>query len=275
MSGRRSVTVGMLQSPSEPCAATHSPAQTLVKGLSLLRAFAAGEQHLGNKELADRTGLPRPTVSRLAGVLVELGYLRYSDHLGKYALGAGVLTLAYPMAAGLAIRHIARPFMKQLADEIGGQVSMGLTYGTSMVFIETSRSPRHRHSLPELGATTPILSSAMGRAYLAALSPAHRAVQIQRLRLEDPVRWAAFHERAIQAAARDYVHLGFTRSLGDSHKALHACAVPLRTRIDCEIVVVNCSVMSHTLRRGQLEDSIGPHLIATCRQIDTACGQHY
>lgn len=272
MSGRRTVMANVLRSPAEP-AIEHSQAQTLVKGLSLLRAFAAGEQHLGNKDLADRTGLPRPTVSRLAGVLVELGYLRYSDHLGKYALGAGVLTLAYPMAAGLAIRHIARPFMKQLADEIGGQVSMGLTYGTSMVFIETSRSPRHRYSLPELGATTPILSSAMGRAYLAALPPARRAAQLQCLRLEDPVHWAAFHEKTVQAAAHDYVQHGFTRSLGDSNKELHACAVPLRTRIDNEIVVVNCSVVAHTLRRGQLENVIGPQLIVACRQIDGACGQ--
>lgn len=52
-------------------------ARTLSKGFELLRSFRPGEQYLGNKELAERTGLSKPTVSRLTGVLVQLGYLRY------------------------------------------------------------------------------------------------------------------------------------------------------------------------------------------------------
>jgi len=272
MSGRRSTDVKLPTSPESAGARAGNQAQTLIKGLSLLRVFSGNEQYLGNKDLAERTGLPRSTVSRLAGVLVKLGYLRYSDHLGKYALGAGVLTLAYPMIASLAIRHIARPFMKELAEEIRGQASMGMVYGTSMVFIETSRSSRHRHTLPEMGATTGILISAMGRAYLARLSPAERELAMQQLREEDPVYWAA-HSHKVDQAVQDYHRQGFVCSYGDARKELHACGVPLRTRLDNEILVVNCSVPAHSLRPGQLENDIGPKLVAVCRQIDFACGQ--
>ena len=39
--------------------------QGLARGLSVLRAFRPGESALGNAEIAARTGLSRPTVSRL------------------------------------------------------------------------------------------------------------------------------------------------------------------------------------------------------------------
>jgi DNA-binding IclR family transcriptional regulator len=268
MSGRRS-------SASMPVPAdvgTIEGAQTLVKGLAVLRAFRAGERYLGNSEMAERTGLTRPTVSRLAGTLVQLGYLRYSESLGKYSLGTALLALAYPMLAGLPIRQIARPLMKGLADEIEGQVSMGMAGDGEMVFIESSRSPRHRHTLPEVGATTSMLASAMGRACLAALAPDAREAVLAQLQAKEPVLFDEFADKVAQAS-RDLLRLGFTRSFGDVRPELHACAVPLRTRIDGELVIVNCSVPAYKLKKGQLEAGIGPQLVAVARQIDSAMGQ--
>src|SRR3546814_11280775 len=40
-------------------------AMNLARGLEVLRAFSASAPLLGNREIADRTGLPKPTVSRL------------------------------------------------------------------------------------------------------------------------------------------------------------------------------------------------------------------
>jgi hypothetical protein len=46
-------------------------ATTLARGLRLPRAFRSDDEHyLGNKELAERTGLPKATVSRLSYTLV-------------------------------------------------------------------------------------------------------------------------------------------------------------------------------------------------------------
>lgn len=247
-------------------------AQTLVRGLALLRAFGADEAYLGNKELAERTGLARSTVSRLAKILVELGYLRYAHSIGKYALGTGVLTLAYPLLASLTMRQLARPFMKDLAEAAGGQVSLGMAAGASMVFIETSRSRAHRHTQPEAGATVPILASSMGRAYLAVMERLRREEFVGKLRAVDPVGWAA-HGDKVESSVVDYCRLGFTRSFGDIRKEMHACAVPLRSRIDGEVVVMNVSVPAYTLKRGQLENSIGPRLVVAARHIDDAVGR--
>ena len=55
----------------------------LARGLELLRAFSFDDSFLGNQEIAARTGLPKPTISRLTHTLTKLGYLNYSERLGK------------------------------------------------------------------------------------------------------------------------------------------------------------------------------------------------
>jgi hypothetical protein len=59
----------------------------LSRGLEVLRCFGPRDRWLANQEIARRTGLAKPTVSRLAYTLTRLGHLRYSDTENKYALG--------------------------------------------------------------------------------------------------------------------------------------------------------------------------------------------
>jgi DNA-binding transcriptional ArsR family regulator len=69
----------------------------LARGLEILRCFRPGEIYLTNTELAKRTGLPKPTISRLTHTLTRLGYLEYSEDQGRYQLGSGVLALGYSL----------------------------------------------------------------------------------------------------------------------------------------------------------------------------------
>src|SRR5438105_15885292 len=57
-------------------------ATTLARGLEILRCFTPEAPVLGNKDLATRTGLPKPTVSRFTYTLSRLGYLK-ADHLSS------------------------------------------------------------------------------------------------------------------------------------------------------------------------------------------------
>ena len=50
----------------------------LARGLDILRCFSRKDRELGNAEIAKRTKLAKPTVSRLTFTLTQLGYLTYS-----------------------------------------------------------------------------------------------------------------------------------------------------------------------------------------------------
>ena len=85
----------------------------LARGLDLLRAFRPGETLLGNRDFVERTGLPKATVNRLAYTLTVLGYLRFDEALGKYALDAGVLSLGFALLSGTDTLELARPHLIQ------------------------------------------------------------------------------------------------------------------------------------------------------------------
>src|SRR5882762_9200489 len=79
----------------------------LARGLEVLRAFEPQDGPLGNQELAERTRLPKPTVSRITHTLTRLGYLEYVPRLSKYRIGIGVLALGHACIGGAALRTAA------------------------------------------------------------------------------------------------------------------------------------------------------------------------
>jgi len=68
----------------------------LARGLEVLRVFTPTEGLLGNGEIAERTGLPKPTVSRLTYTLTKLGYLSHIERLAKYQLAPAALATVPP-----------------------------------------------------------------------------------------------------------------------------------------------------------------------------------
>src|ERR1700712_1336589 len=87
----------------------------LSRGLDVLRAFQPNDGLLGNQEIAARTRLPKPTVSRLTYTLTKLGYLSQVSRFEKYQLAPPAMSLGYAALANLGIRHIAQPHLYQLA----------------------------------------------------------------------------------------------------------------------------------------------------------------
>src|SRR5476649_204089 len=154
----------------------------LARGLSLLRVFRPGETLLGNRDFVERTGLAKATVNRLVYTLTTLGYLRFDEPAGKYALDTGVLSLGFALLAGADALELARPHMRVLAREIGAAVSLGCRDGLDMIYLETIRSETALTLGLAPGSRLSMLTSSMGRAYLAVQAPDVRAALLAELR---------------------------------------------------------------------------------------------
>jgi DNA-binding IclR family transcriptional regulator len=248
-------------------------ATTLARGLEVLRCFTPLEPMLGNKEISVRTGLPKPTVSRLTYTLTKLGYLRHNMRLGKYQLGSAVLSIGYPLLASMSVRQVARPFMKELADYSGGSVSMGIRDRLNMVYVESSRNGNTLTMLPDIGTAVPIAQAAIGRAFLAACTPAEREAVLNQIKVKEPELHRKFRP-AIDKSLEDIRSRGFCVSIGELRREVSAVAVPMRRTVDGEIIAFNCGMPSFALKKGQLEEDIGPRLVAMVRNIEAALGIH-
>ena len=247
-------------------------ATTLARGLEVLRCFTPAEPMLGNKEISVRTGLPKPTVSRLTYTLTRLGYLRHNMRMAKYQLGSAVLSIGYPLLASMSIRQIARPFMKELADYTNGAVNMGIRDRLSMVYVEACRSG-NLATLPDIGTSIPIAQSVMGRAFLYACTPPEREAVLNQMKVKEP-EMLRKHQAAITKSLEDIRDKGYCVSGGELRREVHAVGAPMRRNVDGEIVTFNCGVPAFLLKKGQLEDDLGPRLVAMVRNIEAAVGIH-
>jgi DNA-binding IclR family transcriptional regulator len=248
-------------------------ATTLARGLEVLRCFTPLEPMLGNKEISIRTGLPKPTVSRLTYTLTKLGYLRHNMRLGKYQLGSAVLSIGYPLLASMSVRQLARPHMEELAEYTSGAVSMGIRDRLAMVYVESCRSGNAIAALPDIGTSAPIASTSMGRAFLAACTPPEREAVLNQMKVKEPEMHRK-HRAAIDKGLEEIKARGFCTSSVDVRREVYAVGVPMRRTVDGEIVAFNCSVPAFLLKKGQLEDDIGPRLVAMVRNIEATLGLH-
>jgi DNA-binding IclR family transcriptional regulator len=246
----------------------------LARGLEVLRCFKPTDRHLGNQDIAERTGLPKPTISRLTYTLTRMGYLYHDDKLGKYQLGSGVLSLGFSFISNLDVLKIARPLMQELADYSHTVVSVGTRDRLGMVYLDGRHSTTATVSLRrEPGTRVPIATTAMGRALLCGLPEHEREKLMDNIRQRNPERWPT-HKSGIEQALRDYQERGFCMSIGDWRNDVNSVGVPMLPIAGSRLLTFNCAAPSFVLRQHMLEDDIGPRLINMVRTIESEVARY-
>lgn len=245
-------------------------AYTLAKGLDVLQAFNASSPFLGNREIAERTGIARPTVARLTRTLALRGFLKYNEATARYRLAASVLSFGYPLLTQLAVRQLARAQMQQLAEFAKGAVSLAMRSGLQMVIVESCVDPTAPTGKPDIGGTRELATTALGLAYYCAAGAGEQEEIRQACEQSAPGNWPEwrklFENGQQQFAAKGYC-TATTPSVG-----VRAVATPIRSNFDGEILVVNCAVAPFNLKSDTLEKRIAPRLMNLARSIEHAQG---
>nr|WP_249156698.1 helix-turn-helix domain-containing protein [Bradyrhizobium diazoefficiens] len=149
--------------------------RSLERGIEILRAFRPGVDTLGNGEIAERTGLPRSTVSRLTRTLVNSGMLDEVRSERTYRLAASVISIGHAMRTGSPVLNAIGPMMR--AESAKRRLNVGLATAdrTMMVYLESIRySPRAVLRNVVAGQQVPMELTSLGRAYLAGLAETER-----------------------------------------------------------------------------------------------------
>lgn len=245
-------------------------AMTLARGLMVLRAFTATAPLLGNRELSERTGLPKPTISRLTYTLALLGYLDRDKATQKYRLGPGILSFAYPYLAGMPLRHLARPLMERLAERSGCNVNLGVRDRADVVYVDAVRAdgmaagPQDR---ADVGGVSPLLASASGRALILASAAEEQVAILNFMRVRDRTTFERYQDVFEQDRKR-FRQDGFCLSAGDWKPDLHAVAVPLRVPDGNPPMAMNCALHAAPERPSTWWRDVVPLLMETARELE-------
>jgi DNA-binding IclR family transcriptional regulator len=253
-----------------PEAAPRDEVSALARGLSLLRIVADANEPLSNRDLAERAGIPKATVSRLVATLQSAGFLRLAPG-ERYALGPAALHLGEAYLRSFDFRQQARVHLAELAEAAGANVHLGVRDGLDLVLIDTLR-PRTALILSrmDVGSRMRIATSSMGRAYYAALPPEQRASLLQ-----DVVAAAGEAAPQVQekmhAALADYARDGFCTSFGEWHPDINALGFALHGPRG-ELYGVSVGGPAYVLPPQLMLEKIAPLLLAAKGAIERESG---
>lgn len=242
------------------------------RAFAILRSFRRGERALGNKEIAERTGLPRSSVARITATLTQLGYLEFLPRHAKYSLGVGVLGLGQNYLAGLDVREVARAPMQRFASEANATVALAARDGDQMVFLEICHGDRLFQMRVAVGERVPRGTTAMGRAAHAGLPEDEREHVLAAIR---KAARGAQREKllaGLQQAVRDHARLGFCLSLGDWEPDVHGVGVPMPSADGVRMLAFSCFGPARELPRTRLVNDIGPALVRLRDRVRDSLG---
>lgn len=259
--------------PDDDSAKDRQFVTALARGLEILRCFRPGEAYLSNNEMAKRTGMPKPTISRLTYTLTKLGYLNYSAEQGRYQLGSAVLALGYTLLANLDVRKLARPAMQELAEYAQCSVAIGIRERLSMVYVEACRGSAAVTLRRDPGSRIPLATTAMGKAYLCGLPQKERDFLMDHIRLDDEENWPKI-KADIEQGYKDYQDRGFCLSSGLWDANISAVGVPLIDADTSKTLAFNCGGPSFLLPHDLLVNDLGPRLVQLVRNVEMSMGRH-
>lgn len=239
-------------------------ANTLARGLGVLRAFRASDNGLTNADIADRTGIPKPTVTRLTYTLCELGYLSHGGRNDRFRLGPAAVALGSVASLSISFVELAAEAMQKLADDTGTLSLIAVRDGERMLLARTWRPQGVSTIWLEPGHRIPIFGSSSGMAVLATLGD-------ERFEALEPV-----------AALSQFRQEGYDQLLGQGFvlapeptryaRTVNAVSVPYYAGEFGESVAFTCGALPEDLPDARIVDEVGPALRDTVRALEQQTG---
>lgn len=240
--------------------------QSLERGLSVILAFAGNRPPLTTAQLAEVTGLSRPTVRRLVLTLERLGYVRAEGRC--YALTPHVLALGHAFTSSLNLTEVAEAPMVAATEAVGHTCSLIALDGEDAVFL--FRVPPRRgmpHTLLP-GTRMPAYATAAGRVLLGgrsslldgpfpALTPAT---------VTDPARLAAI--------VAEVAEQGWAVVDQEYEEGVRSFSAPIRDSAGRVVAALGMSVPS-SVPLDRIRCEFVPALVTAAARISDALGAGY
>lgn len=164
----------MAEAESRTAATVAESPSILSKAFDVLRAFDSTNRVMTLSELSRASGLPKSTVHRLLGRLVDLKAVEHHGAAG-YKIGLDLLRIGAASPA-LRLRDCAMPHLTSLHRGTGQAVYLGVLRGSDVVFLERLEPAHVVDSPVTVGGRLPAHCTAIGKALLAYEDPEELAM---------------------------------------------------------------------------------------------------
>jgi len=222
-----------------------SSIQSVERAIAILTAFDIDKPELGVIELSKMLALHKSTVSRLLATLEKGGLVEQNPVTGKYRLGVTLIGLAGLVVALADVRKIARPLLRQLAEETQETVNLAVLDRGEVTNIEQMLpNKRQVKNIGWVGRRTPLHCVSTGKVLLAYQPEEEidRIIAQGLLRCTDKTTTDPRRLREELVKVRQQ---GYATGLEELEEGLNAVAAPVRDHTGKVIAVISVSGPSY------------------------------
>ena len=247
--------------------------QSVERAFAILRALTTGPS--GVSQVAERTGLPKSTVSRLLATLVEVGAVDQSDSMGLYSLGEALIDLSSAASPGRNLISVVRPYLVGLMEEIEEATGLGVLDGGHVYYLDQVDADHEVQVRDWIGESVDahVVSSGL---VLMAYAPEHTRSEFLRL---DHARWtehsitdAVLLERRLDDVRR----AGFVWVCEEMSEGLNSVAAPIFNHAGTAIAAVHAHGPSYRFPADGASASIAAAVVEVAQRIsDRLAGRHH
>ncbi|WP_255219063.1 IclR family transcriptional regulator [Paraburkholderia kururiensis] len=262
--------IGLPGSPLD-LAQQQAGTQTLLRGLAILEAAAAGVRDL--RSFGAALGTTRSTTHRLVSSLVQARYLRQVQ--GGYLLGPKLIELGTIALEQMPLTAVARPHLQALADYSLDTIHLGVRDGDDVLYIDKIPGQRGLEMRSRVGHRMPLASTGIGKALMLDLAPDvwRKLHEASRLALAG-VSFKPDHRPDLDTFLErmtGYAAGGYTFDLEENEASIRCVAAPVR---DASGAIVAALSVASTIPYMSLErmDELVPIVQREARAISEELG---
>jgi IclR family acetate operon transcriptional repressor len=149
--------------------------QALTRALMILNILAEHEGGLSLTEVARTAGLAPSTSHRLLTTLQQERFVGFDRELTRWLVGVRAFTVGNAFLHSRDLVRAARPYLERLMEETAETANLAIEDEGMAVYLGQVQSRQLMRAIAKPGGRVFMHSSAVGKAILAALSPAKAA----------------------------------------------------------------------------------------------------
>ena len=141
---------------------------------ALLEVVASKDQFFSLQNLAEETGMPKPTLHRMLQQLESAGLLERSGDGRQYGTGVRLRKLAESLLFNDTFHGARHGVLRALVNEVGESCNLTALSGSEVMYLDRVETPAPLRFYLHSGSRVPVHCSASGKLFLAGMTPSQR-----------------------------------------------------------------------------------------------------
>lgn len=247
-----------------------SAVQTLSRALTLLEILAEDDEGYRLVDLAERSGLPAPTIHRLLTTLQQRRFVVFESEKNLWRIGPQCFAVGSAFMQRRDMVALATPTLRRLRDLAGETVNVGGLDQDEVLLLHQVESRQMMRAISRPGQRSPLANTAMGKSILAWLPP-ERVTQLVQLGLQRLTPQSISRGTALHIALRNIREAGFAVDNEEVAIGLRCIAAPVFNEFSQPIAAI--SVVGPTVRVTlDRLDSLSKSVMLAASEVTAAIG---